>query len=438
MLAKCLASYQEIKTLYKSSQKDAVSEALGTASFFPLNITDYQVETNKPYRNISIIMKATLILSGLLASTVSAHMQLSKPYPIRSPLNKEGKGEKDYSYTNPLSTSGSDYPCKGYAKDDFEAVDTWAPGSSQEMTLEGSAVHDGGSCQLALTYDQGKTFKVIESIEGDCPIDKKYQFDVPSDAPSGDALFAWTWFNKVGNREMYMNCAMITIGGSSNRNAALDSESREAKEAPKQTLDDKTTEKGPNNKANTQTTSAKNGFDSLPDLFVANVDQAGKCVTIEGEAVHFPKPGPKLIGKADGPGYKCSGSAPFLNGSNQSETKPSTSSSSKAVTKPTTSTSKSEKKPAITGTSTFSTKAASKIAEAISTPSAADSRVLSSEASSSNQFVDYVGQWSCHSGDLICSPDGFSFAICTNGKPIFMGPVAAGTICRSGVITARQ
>ncbi|KAJ9486664.1 hypothetical protein VN97_g6664 [Penicillium thymicola] len=357
-------------------------------------------------------MKCTLILSGLLASTVSAHMQLSKPYPIRSPLNKDAKGQKDYSYTNPLSTSGSDYPCKGYADDDFEAVDTWTPGSSQEMSLEGSAVHGGGSCQLALTYDQGKTFKVIESIEGDCPIDKKYKFDVPSDAPSGDALFAWTWFNKVGNREMYMNCAMVTIGGSSNRSATLDSEHREAKEAPKQRLDEKITEKGPNNKANNHTTNADTSFDSLPDIFVANVGQAGDCVTIEGEAVHFPKPGPKLIGKADGPGYKCSEHAPFLN---------------KAMTK------------ATATSSSFSTKAASKIAQASSTPSAAaDSRVLSTEASSNNQFVDYVGQWSCHSGDVICSPDGFSFAICTNGKPIFMGPVAAGTICRWGVITAHQ
>ncbi|KAJ5604234.1 hypothetical protein N7537_007190 [Penicillium hordei] len=372
-------------------------------------------------------MKATLILSGLLASTVSAHMQLNKPYPIRSPLNKEGKGEKDYSYTNPLSTSGSDYPCKGYANDDFEAVDTWAPGSSQEMSLEGSAVHDGGSCQLSLTYDKGKTFKVIESIEGDCPIAKKYQFEVPSDAPSGDALFAWTWFNKVGNREMYMNCAMITIGGSSNRSATVNSESREAKVAPKQTLDEKTTEKGPNNTANTHTTNAKSSFDSLPDIFVANVGQVGKCVTIEGQAVHFPKPGPKLIGKADGPGYNCSDNAPFLNGVNKSETKPATSSSSKAVIKPTT-----------TSSSSFSTKASSKVAQTFSTTSAtADARVLSTEASSNNDFIDYVS-WSCHSGDLICSPDGLSFAMCSNGKPIFMGPVAAGTICRSGIIVARQ
>ncbi|CAG8117944.1 unnamed protein product [Penicillium nalgiovense] len=385
-------------------------------------------------------MKGTLILSGLLATTVSAHIQMSKPYPIRSPLNKDAKGQKDYSYTNPLSTSGSDYPCKGYADDDFEAVATWQPGSSQEIQLEGSAVHGGGSCQLALTYDKGKTFKVIQSMEGDCPIDKKYEFEVPSDAPSGDALFAWTWFNKVGNREMYMNCAMITIGGSGNR---------EAREAPKPMVDEKNTKKEHSNKSNNQTpnkkpsshtTNAKSSFDSLPDLFLANVDQAGKCVTIEGEPVHFPKPGPKLIGKAEGPGYKCSEHAPFLDsGSKSVSTTTSSKTETKSETKPTSasSTTESEKKSSATSTSSTATKEASKIAKIFGTPTAAaESRVLSTKASTDNQFVNYVGQWSCHSGDIICSPDGLSFAMCTHGKPIFMGPVAAGTICRWGVITA--
>ncbi|KAJ5813130.1 hypothetical protein N7447_010153 [Penicillium robsamsonii] len=392
-------------------------------------------------------MKGTLILSGLLATAVSAHMQLSKPYPIRSPLNKDGKGEKDYSYTNPLSTSGSDYPCKGYAKDKFEAVATWQPGSTQEMTLEGSAVHGGGSCQLALTYDQGETFKVIESIEGDCPIDKKYEFQVPSDAPSGDALFAWTWFNKVGNREMYMNCAMVTIGGSAKRSATVESEGN-----------------------NDQTENAKSDFSSLPELFVANVNQAGKCVTIEGQAVHFPKPGPKVIGKADGPGYKCSDHAPFL-GSSKSEKQPAVSDTTKSNKKPATTlttATKSEKNPTAESTTATKSKnkptadstttptkseknavadiiathianAVSKITKAFGTAAADDdSRLTSTKHSANNQFSDYVGQWSCHSGDIICAPDGLSFALCTNGKPIFMGSVAAGTICRSGVITARQ
>jgi hypothetical protein len=372
-------------------------------------------------------MKGTFILSGLLATTVSAHMQLSKPYPIRSPLNKDAKGQKDYSYTNPLSSSGSDYPCKGYAKDDFDAVATWQPGSSQEMELEGSATHDGGSCQLALTYDQGKTFKVIESIEGDCPVAKKYKFDIPSDAPNGDALFAWTWFNKVGNREMYMNCAMVSIGGSDSRNTTLDAEDRDTKKAPEHKVDDKhakTTpaEKKPDTKAhdhkNTKhTNNAKSSFDSLPELFVANVDQAGKCVTVEGEAVHFPKPGPNLVGKAEGKGYKCSGNAPFLESTNSSASNTTTTSN--------------------TSKATNTTKMVSKVASAFGTTSAtASTRVLSVEASTNNQFSDYVSQFHCRSGELICSPDGYSFAMCTHGKPIFMGPVAAGTVCRWGAITA--
>ena len=27
--------------------------------------------------------------------------------------------------------------------------------------------------------------------------------EIPGDAPGGDVLFAWNWFNEEGNREMY-------------------------------------------------------------------------------------------------------------------------------------------------------------------------------------------------------------------------------------------
>ncbi|CAG7929276.1 unnamed protein product [Penicillium olsonii] len=368
-------------------------------------------------------MKGVAIISGLLASTVSAHMQLSTPYPIRSPLNKDAKGQKDYSYTNPLSSSGSDYPCKGYAKDDFEAVATWAPGSKQHMELEGSATHDGGSCQLALTYDQGETFKVIESIEGDCPIEKKYDFEIPSDAPAGDALFAWTWFNKVGNREMYMNCAMITIGDSGDRTAnATETEKRDEMEAPKHMAETKPNmrEQGKNLNA------AQSSFDSLPDLFVANVKQEGECVTIEGEAVHFPKPGPKLVGKAEGPGFKCSSKAPFLSDNSTS------SESTKEETKEESPKQESPKKH-----SNKTSNNMSKVASAFGTPApSADTRVHSTEASTNNHFGHYVAHFQCHDGELLCSPDGYTFALCDHGRPVFMGSVAAGTICRAGEIIA--
>lgn len=33
--------------------------------------------------------------------------------------------------------------------------------------------------------------------------DLTQSFTLPAEAPSGQALFAWNWFNRVGNREMY-------------------------------------------------------------------------------------------------------------------------------------------------------------------------------------------------------------------------------------------
>lgn len=360
-------------------------------------------------------MKGVALLAGLLASTATAHMQMSKPYPIRSPLNKEGKGEKDYSYTNPLESSGKDYPCKGYAKDKHDSQANYSPGQSYEMELEGSATHDGGSCQLALTYDQGQTFKVIESMLGDCPKAKKYKFEIPSDAPSGEALLAWTWFNKVGNREMYMNCAMVTVGGSSKtttktKNNKLSDATADKKPAAnhdahmaKQNLPMQK-QHAPMEQRDMSKTMA---FDSLPELFVANVQQKGKCVTIEGEPVNFPKPGPKVIGEASGKGYKCEGNAPFLGDSDREMSSPTENQMSK-------------------------------VASSFGTPSA-ESRAQtdqSVEASTSNAFSNYVGDWHCTNGEILCAPDGFSWAMCSNGRPIYMGPVAAGMICRMGNMIA--
>ena len=120
---------------------------------------------------------------------------------------------------SPLNTGN--FPCKGYETDfDTPAGDStanWAAGTPQTVTLLGTATHNGGSCQFSLSYDEGKTFHVIKSIEGNCaggPNNNKFDFTVPADAKSGKAIFAWTWFNHTGNREMYMNCAAVTITGS--------------------------------------------------------------------------------------------------------------------------------------------------------------------------------------------------------------------------------
>lgn len=405
-------------------------------------------------------MKGVALLAGLLASTASAHMQMSQPYPIRSPLNKDSDEQKDYSYTNPLDPSGKDFPCKGYADDKFVSQATYQPGQQYEMKLEGSATHDGGSCQISLTYDRGKTFKVIESMLGSCPIDKDYNFTVPSDAPSGEALLAWTWFNKIGNREMYMNCAMVTIGGSSNGKetpAELPGKNKPgnkhvenhkaAPHKPEHQMDNKHTTEMQNkehaheahpdmehsehqhqNNQRDMTDSAGQkktmAFDSLPPIFVANVDQVGKCVTIEGEAVNFPMPGDDVKGTADGKGYKCAGNAPFLGAGDANQTTASSSDNNTNENKNATRSNKNDEN-------------MSKIASAFGTPSA-NPRIVSTEASTNNEFKNYVGGWSCTDGEILCAPDGWTWAMCSNGRPVFMGSVAAGMMCRFGQMVPAQ
>ncbi|KAJ5453552.1 uncharacterized protein N7458_004508 [Penicillium daleae] len=402
-------------------------------------------------------MKGIAILAGLLATGASAHMQMMKPYPIRSPLNKNSDEKKDYSYTNPLQPSGSDYPCKGYANDTFQSQASYSPGKSYELELDGSAVHGGGSCQLALTYDRGETFKVIESMLGECPISKNYTFQIPSDAPTGDALLAWTWFNKVGNREMYMNCAMVTIGGSGGGNKSQSSSSsskgshgrnmmheemsvEEMQHMNHPPMEHTMEERDMNDVSVMVDQSKATAFDSLPDLFVANVGQTGGCVTIEGESVDFPEPGPHVVGKTDGKGkgYKCTGNAPFL-GSDSTSSDTSSSNS-------TTSTNSSISGSAKDNSTSSSNKAGDKSDKqanddsnkksATSSSPSSDPRVLSGQssqvASTSSAFSNYDGQWTCTSGEILCSPDGYTWAMCSNQRPIFMGNVAAGMTCRFG------
>ena len=180
-------------------------------------------------------------------------MQMSFPYPFKSSYNPANDYTNiDYSMTTPLLADGSNFPCKGYhtviQNGNVGTVDTITAGSSYTVryvslfprmrlltqpfpppilpiipltairptsscdissfgsleyandSLAGSATHGGGSCQFSLSYDGGNTWAVIHSIIGGCPLNSAYTFSVPTNIPSGNALFAWTWFNKVGNR----------------------------------------------------------------------------------------------------------------------------------------------------------------------------------------------------------------------------------------------
>jgi len=269
--------------------------------------------------------------------------------------------------SHPLEANGSNYPCT--AGPSGSAV-TIAKGSQAKIGLKGSAVHGGGSCQISITYDQNPSksskFTVIKSFQGGCPISAAgnlpanpenalpgLPYTIPSDAPTGSAVVAWTWFNKIGNREMYMRCQKINITGGA----------------------------GDNSKWNKR-----------PDILKANIGNG--CSTREGDEVKFPNPGDVVVGAGSGspvgncgPSGGSTGATPGKGGS--TDTKPT-------PQQPTTPQQPKPQQP--------------------------------KPQQPSN------GGGSC-SGGIVCTSS-TTWAMCSNGTPIPMGAVAAGTKCSNGAIVA--
>ncbi|KAI5783682.1 putative extracellular protein, partial [Geopyxis carbonaria] len=213
------------------------------------------------------VIRLWFLAAALFSLLTAAHMVMSEPPPINyktNPHYTESKG--DFDYTSPLSPSGANFPCKGHLKDlntpEGGSVRDYSPGGEYDLKIDGSAVHGGGSCQASLSYDQGTTWTVIKSWIGNCPKasggGQNFKFKIPSDAPGGECIFGWTWFNEIGNREMYMNCAVVTIKGGSTR--------------VKRAL-------------------------AGPQMFVANVGNG--CSVAEGTDVEFPDPGTEVTYDGD-------------------------------------------------------------------------------------------------------------------------------------------
>lgn len=204
--------------------------------------------------------KAFLVAGGL-ASVSQAHMLLRTPAPYTSPSLQNG----------PLAPDGSNFPCQSTGGAFTGTPTKMAKGTTQKMGFTGQAVHGGGSCQISITYDEApnkqSSFKVIHSIQGGCPArgvagnaggdpaaaaPDEYEFTIPDGIPNGKATLAWSWLNKVGNREFYMNCAPIEISGAEGSASALA---------------------------------------ALPDMLVANIAPGGTCATPSGVDIKFPNPG---------------------------------------------------------------------------------------------------------------------------------------------------
>ncbi|KAL2354149.1 hypothetical protein BJ546DRAFT_1026940 [Cryomyces antarcticus] len=203
---------------------------------------------------------ALLFLASPL-SHVDAHMIMNTPTPYgvstldNSPLKNVAIGSE-----------GSDFPCKQRTGVyDITTMNNMAVGTPQTLSFKGSASHSGGSCQLSVSLDKEptakSTFKVIQSYVGGCPTttgdnggSNSFNFSMPQGMPNGVATLAWTWFNKAGNREIYMNCAPITITGGASDNTM---------------------------------------YNSLPDMFVINLPNTGAtgCASEDNKDVFFPDPG---------------------------------------------------------------------------------------------------------------------------------------------------
>lgn len=189
--------------------------------------------------------KAACIYTFIVVPT-SGHMSISSPDPIGLTAVQE-----------PLSSFGDDFPCHGVPLPKAGGLEMSA-GSTQSLSFDtgdgaNTAVHGGGSCQISLTYESDPellkdphNWKVIYSIQGGCPsntrrnldedftspggtyhgsypcsnattngIDCVNSFDlqIPGGVQNGHAIMAWTWFNTLGNRHMFMNCINANISG---------------------------------------------------------------------------------------------------------------------------------------------------------------------------------------------------------------------------------
>jgi hypothetical protein len=181
---------------------------------------------------------------------------------------------KDSLDNSPLAANGSDFPCK-LRLSAFEAPSREtiiAVGETHTLAFEGSATHGGGSCQASLTSgrepSKDSERKVIKSFQGGCLADVAgnlaggptaaipvtLDFTIPKGIDHGQYTLAWTWFNLLGNREMYLNCAPITIRGCINKSSTEGVQRRSS---------------------------------AFPPMFIANINN---CSTTEAVDLRFPRP----------------------------------------------------------------------------------------------------------------------------------------------------
>lgn len=188
-----------------------------------------------------------LLAASMAALPISAHMLMNLPTPF-SP---------DQVMTWPVEAPGGrfPYPCQGWT--DVAHRTVVEAGSTTLVNFTGSAPHGGGSCQFGINYQglpaytaEPNDWRTIYTIIGGCPAEikstpgnleedpyfrgygarqipdavhcgddkgvdciRQFEIPIPKDLPNGDATFAWTWYNRITQNELYMLCAPITVTG---------------------------------------------------------------------------------------------------------------------------------------------------------------------------------------------------------------------------------
>ncbi|KAF9575999.1 hypothetical protein EC968_000559 [Mortierella alpina] len=171
-----------------------------------------------------MIMKTSLVAIALAcfsAMTTEAHVGLRRPcgrYTSAAGCPAPPPGQSiDYDINSPIGTHDRiNQPlCKHTVP--YTTRTVYKAGETINTQYSVGASHGGGHCQWALSYDDGKTWVVIETLIRNClknaGADYSVPVTIPANAPSGKATFMWLWNNAIGNRELYSNCADIEIQG---------------------------------------------------------------------------------------------------------------------------------------------------------------------------------------------------------------------------------
>jgi hypothetical protein len=388
------------QALFDTFNFDSLHRSAGLSDFHELSSSAPE-NTNTLSTITMLFTQASAFLA--LAASVSGHITMGSPKPF----------DWEDSATSQSPLVPAQFPCKQPSgKYAYTTMNKYKAGENMAVTLIGGATHGGGSCQFSITTDKKPTkdsqWKVLFSQIGGCPfgpsevnksdnkndVNPDFNVPIPKDLPSGQYTMAWTWNNKLGNREFYMNCAPIEItgGGSGDVSKVLG---------------------------------------SLPDMFTINLPET-QCELASGQDALYPNPG-KAVATAAGakPGLKMSGSgcgtqtklgagAGKIGAPSQATGAPADGASSAAPSKPTSS------------------------APGVFAPGADASQTVASKPAATQPVTSQpTGSPSTGGSGSSCTADGAvvcigssQFGICSNGVATPMA-LAAGTTCSGGKISRR-